>query len=74
MDLEGYVGNAVWDLDSTDVMRYLFMPQNNIFTPLKYLFRHETLYDCCPEPFVDITYDIHMRRKDNSVWTSFSGK
>ena len=21
MDLEGYVGNAVWDLDSTDVMR-----------------------------------------------------
>ena len=50
MDLEGFVGHAVWELDSTNVMR------------------HETLYDCCPAPFVDITYDIKIRKKQGSGW------
>merc|ERR1711953_3851 len=25
--------------------------------------RHETFYECCPEPFVDITYTINLRQK-----------
>ena len=23
--------------------------------------RHEVYYDCCPEPYVDITFTIHIR-------------
>ena len=26
-------------------------------------FRSSKLYDCCPKPYVDITYTIHVRRK-----------
>ena len=25
--------------------------------------RHETVYECCPEPFVDITYVIKFHKK-----------
>ena len=25
--------------------------------------RHEVFYDCCPEPYVDITFTIHIRRR-----------
>ena len=25
--------------------------------------RHELYYDCCPEPYVDITFKIHIRRR-----------
>ena len=25
--------------------------------------RHERYYDCCPEPYVDITFKIHIRRR-----------
>jgi hypothetical protein len=25
--------------------------------------RHEVYYDCCPEPYVDITFTIHIRRR-----------
>ena len=24
--------------------------------------RHETIYECCPEPYPDVTFTIHMRR------------
>jgi nicotinic acetylcholine receptor len=39
--------------------------------------RHEVYYDCCPEPYVDITFTIHIRRRTlyyffNLVSTSFS--
>ena len=25
--------------------------------------RNEVIYDCCPEPYIDITYNIHVRRR-----------
>ena len=25
--------------------------------------RHEVFYECCPEPYVDITFTIHIRRR-----------
>jgi len=25
--------------------------------------RHETYYECCPDPFVDITYTVNLRQK-----------
>ena len=39
--------------------------------------RHEVYYDCCPEPYVDITFTIHIRRRTlyyffNLVFLHFS--
>jgi len=28
--------------------------------------RNEVLYECCPEPYLDITYTVHLRRKNAS--------
>ena len=25
--------------------------------------RHEVYYECCPEPYVDITFKVHIRRR-----------
>ena len=90
MDLEGYSGNTVWDLDSTMVERYssailkytltifgrncdlrmvIVMNQmpTQYTTSLCSCSRHETYYECCPEPFVDITYTIKMVNKNEWI-------
>ena len=44
----------------------LKFPRNCIFWPLPLAVpgnRHEVFYDCCPEPYVDITFTIHIRRR-----------
>jgi hypothetical protein len=28
--------------------------------------RHEVIYGCCPEPFPDVAYYVHLRRKPGS--------
>ena len=63
MDLAGYTGNRRWKLDSTSAERFLKLLQKNI--QQKYLFRHETFYDCCPESFVDLTYTINIAPKQS---------
>jgi hypothetical protein len=25
--------------------------------------RHEVLYECCPDPYVDITYNIMLKKR-----------
>lgn len=37
---------------------YLTISVNNVF-----FFRHEKFYTCCDEPYLDITFNITMRRK-----------
>ena len=27
--------------------------------------RHETLYPCCPEPYTDISYSLHLQRNSD---------
>ena len=29
--------------------------------------RHETVYECCPAPFVDITYTIRLQSKNKWI-------
>jgi len=30
--------------------------------------RNEVFYDCCPEPYIDITCEIHLKRRTQSMW------
>merc|ERR1712183_944686 len=30
--------------------------------------RHETVYECCPAPFVDITYTVRLQSKSENNW------
>ena len=32
--------------------------------------RNEVIYDCCPEPYLDITFTIKLRRRTISYWTN----
>jgi len=32
--------------------------------------RHELTWDCCPEPYLDITYSLHIRRRSFSIYTT----
>lgn len=32
--------------------------------------RHEVIYGCCPEPFPDVAYYVHLRRKPGSYVTN----
>ena len=38
-----------------------FIKAHNVMTPL--LCRNEKFYTCCDEPYLDITFNITMRRK-----------
>ena len=33
-------------------------------------YRHEVMYECCPDPYIDITFVIHIRRL--SLYYSFN--
>ena len=35
----------------------------NLKSKFNFIFRTSKFYDCCPKPYVDITYTIHVRRK-----------
>ena len=61
MDLEGYMGSVSYYLESTAAERLTSYFCTWFFA--KTFFRHETFYECCPEPFVDITYTINLRQK-----------
>jgi len=30
--------------------------------------RNEVIYDCCPEPYLDITYIIKLKKREKSLW------
>ena len=60
MDLEGYMGSVSYYLESTAAERLTYFCT---WFFCKNFFRHETFYECCPEPFVDITYTINLRQK-----------
>jgi len=30
--------------------------------------RNEVIYECCPEPYLDITYTIQLRKRERSLW------
>ena len=32
--------------------------------------RNEVYYECCPEPYQDITYSIHLRRRVSKYWST----
>jgi len=32
--------------------------------------RHEVYYECCPEPYVDVTYSIHLKRRTSKYWST----
>ena len=65
MDLEGYMGSVSYDLDSTAAERLTYFVCNGFS---RHLFRHETFYECCPEPFVDITYTVNLRKKGINIF------
>nr|QOR60934.1 nicotinic acetylcholine receptor alpha subunit 16 [Necator americanus] len=44
-----------------DVSEYL--PNGEWALPLTTVTRHEKFYDCCPEPYPDLTFYLHMRRR-----------
>lgn len=31
---------------------------------------NEVLYECCPEPYLDIQYSIHLRRRVSKYWST----
>ena len=47
--------------DSADLSKYTVSGEWELLdAPLK---RNEELYSCCPHPFIDITYTIHVKRR-----------
>ncbi|VDM53102.1 unnamed protein product [Angiostrongylus costaricensis] len=44
-----------------DISEYL--PNGEWALPLTTVSRNEKFYDCCPEPYPDLTFYIHMRRR-----------
>merc|ERR1719206_469701 len=30
--------------------------------------RNEVIYECCPEPYLDITYTIQLRKRERNLW------
>ena len=67
MDLEGYNPNTEWSLESASVERWVIASSVSRSNPHCQLARHETEYECCPQPFVDITYTIRLQSKNNWI-------
>uniref|UniRef100_A0AC35TXV8 Neur_chan_LBD domain-containing protein n=1 Tax=Rhabditophanes sp. KR3021 TaxID=114890 RepID=A0AC35TXV8_9BILA len=63
MGYEGEYAEKVWIVDKgIDLSDYYPSVEWDILrVPGK---RHEKLYPCCESPFVDLTYEIHLRRKN----------
>ena len=60
--------NFVWNLkriDSMDLEGY--NPNSQWDLESASVERHETVYECCPEPFVDITYVVKFHKKDSWI-------
>jgi len=36
--------------------------------------RNEVIYDCCPEPYIDITYIIKLKKREKTLWEQTVGK
>lgn len=73
-DISSFVTNGEWELIGNhkykqflDIFIYLYF--TSIFLPLLFFFsgvpgkRNEIYYNCCPEPYIDITFAVVIRRK-----------
>uniref|UniRef100_A0A0K0FNG3 Neuronal acetylcholine receptor subunit alpha-7 (inferred by orthology to a C. elegans protein) n=1 Tax=Strongyloides venezuelensis TaxID=75913 RepID=A0A0K0FNG3_STRVS len=49
------------DENGFDISEYL--PNGEWALPLTTVIRNEKRYDCCPEPYLDLTFYLHLRRR-----------
>lgn len=53
--------NLTLSTDSANLDYYLPNPDWDIVSAEAE--RHVMRYECCPEPYIDVTYQLHLRRK-----------
>lgn len=64
VDLSEFYMSVEWDILEVPAVRYISSQKSvaNTFST-RSNFRNEKFYTCCDEPYLDITFNITMRRK-----------
>ena len=57
-------------MDGMDISSYVTNPEWDLIGTSGT--RNEVIYDCCPEPYLDITYNIHVRIRTIPYLPSFT--
>ena len=64
IDLSEFYMSVEWDILEVPAVRYSTAPPLSLSLITIWLhFRNEKFYTCCDEPYLDITFNITMRRK-----------
>lgn len=65
----GFKVNLIKQADEVSVSNYV---KNEDWSLIKApCERNEIIYDCCPEPYQDITCKIHLKRESNKYWSKY---
>ena len=65
---DGYQVDVVKEADEGDIKKYVVNGEWDLIgIPAQ---RNEVIYVCCPQPYPDVTYTIHIRRRSKYYYVN----